>query len=731
MGGMRAAPGKLAAPSSGARPMRTLVVLLIAASMLPLTALLGLQVWHETGSHLEDARQLIQGVATGMANETSRSLQEIERSLSVIAQRPQVRALDAAHCDPLFDDIRTLNLNVVGVASLDQAGKQVCSSLSGSGMRSPSFGNTAWFRRLSEGQAQVVGPPGYGPISWRWVAFVGTPIRDASGAFAGAAVMTIDLEGLEPAMHPALPEDAAFAIIDRTGTVVARSAQMPEPPSRSMKDTPLGRAALGDPQGTKRIVGEDGVERLYGWQPVAGTDWTIAAGMPTQVVYAQFRESLWRNGIGLLVALSATTLLGLAVFRKLTRPLAALRDASHAIAQGSRETRALPAGPREVSELALAFNHMLDRVLESDQAAREHEDHYRRLFLASPEAICVLQAGRIVMANPAAGRLFDGSMPGDLLGREAEGFVHPRDRADAHDCARRVLVGGSEREHAEIEIVRADGSAATAELTLVPFPYRGKPAALALVVDISDQRRMEGVAQAQREAMEHLIQRQVAVHTAQAVAHEINQPLGAVSAYCEAAIFMLDHGTPSPEKLRQALERGVEQAHRAGNSLHELVAYLHRDDEPAEPFDLALAIGEALKLLDREACERCQLSVRVEPGLAPVLGNKVQVVKVLVNLVHNALEACSSAQATPCWIRITADAQDGLAMVSVLDSGSGMSERSAGRLFTPFSSSKPSGMGLGLVISRALVAAQGGQLWCERGSAGAGALFRFTIPLAA
>jgi len=221
------------------------------------------------------------------------------------------------------------------------------------------------------------------------------------------------------------------------------------------------------------------------------------------------------------------------------------------------------------------------------------------------------------------------------------------------------------------------------------------------------------------------------VQTAAAIAHELNQPLIAVSAYNEAALGMLKTGNLDRERLLQSLERSSAQALRAGNSLHELMDYLHQGEVVAEPFDLNAVVREALAIVADEGYGGFQAELDLQQDLPPVFANRVQVEKVLINLLHNSVEAIRGAGLAPGAIGITVRtlAERRVAQVSVRDSGPGMTAELAGRIFDPFFSTKDTGMGLGLAISRALAESNGGQLWYEATEA-PGAVFHFTIPLA-
>jgi len=175
----------------------------------------------------------------------------------------------------------------------------------------------------------------------------------------------------------------------------------------------------------------------------------------------------------------------------------------------------------------------------------------------------------------------------------------------------------------------------------------------------------------------------------------------------------------------------VDQAQRAGRTLHELLAFLHKGEGSLEPIDLNDLVREANAGSADGAAGRFRPVLELDAGLPPVLANRLQVQKVLLNLLANSAEAMADivAPSAPVAIKVKTTAMLNMAQVTVQDSGPGLDDQTAGRIFDPFFSTKPHGMGLGLAISRALIEAHGGQLWTDRKS-GPGATFHFTLPFA-
>ena len=310
--------------------------------------------------------------------------------------------------------------------------------------------------------------------------------------------------------------------------------------------------------------------------------------------------------------------------------------------------------------------------------------------------------------------------------------VHPDDRAATQAAIERALAPlGSGEYAAEYRVVsRSDGSVRQVAASGRAYFEAGQAVRfVGTVKDISAQKRLERELQERRSQMELLVSQQVAGQTAAAIAHELNQPLVSVSAYSEAALNMLRGGVKSPEKLVRALEGAVAQAQRAGRTLHELLDFLHKGEAVPEAVDLNDVVRDALAIAEESGYGGFRPVLELEPDLPPVLANRLQLQKVLVNLLHNGVEAMRDAGLSSAAITITVRTMAGrdMAMVTVQDSGPGLDVETAHRIFEPFFTTKPKGVGLGLAISRALIEAHGGQLWADPDS-GPGATFHFTLP---
>jgi len=254
---------------------------------------------------------------------------------------------------------------------------------------------------------------------------------------------------------------------------------------------------------------------------------------------------------------------------------------------------------------------------------------------------------------------------------------------------------------------------------------------IGVMQDITEHKQFEASIQSHHAEVELIYKQQIASHTASAIAHELNQPLAAISAYSDVALHALNNETFDSDQLKRALEGCIKQSQRAGASLHELLAFLQQGDLQTEDFDLNQIVDEAIHIAKSDGFKGFQPIKHLTLEMPLVVANRNQVLKVLVNLLRNAVEAMQGIHLNEALIKIivTTNQTMNMAHLTVQDSGPGINETVMARMFEPFFTTKPTGIGMGLVISRALIEANGGQLWVEP-YALKGATFHFTLPFA-
>lgn len=208
------------------------------------------------------------------------------------------------------------------------------------------------------------------------------------------------------------------------------------------------------------------------------------------------------------------------------------------------------------------------------------------------------------------------------------------------------------------------------------------------------------------------------------LAHELNQPLAAISTYVASCRRLIDPASANAEALRQALLATEEASQRAGDIIRHLRDLMRRGAPAKTSFDLKTAIGECVRLVSVGHPGELDLVDRTPADLT-VVADRVQIQQVLINLLRNAGEAVAAAGRQR--VAIGAESADGKLIVSVTDAGTGVSAEAAQSIFSWADTNKASGMGLGLSISRTIIEAHQGHIWLER-SDGTGSTFCFAIP---
>jgi len=326
-----------------------------------------------------------------------------------------------------------------------------------------------------------------------------------------------------------------------------------------------------------------------------------------------------------------------------------------------------------------------------------------------------------------------GKKPGETINYdEFIGVINPEDRvASAVEFNRCFDPAGDGKYYAEYRIKNPHDGVERWVSSVGEMHFKDGKAVrfVGVARDITKQKLTEKILQEQRIETESFYKQQIASHTASAIAHELNQPLAAISAYSEVALHELSHVNNHPEILIRALEGCVSQAQRAGTSLHELIAFLQVGELITERFDLNETVLDALNTTKGDGLIGLQPILQLDRNIPLVLGNKIQIQKVLVNLLRNAIEATNEKGQADSAIAVSVKiyTDKNMAHVSVEDRGHGISQELAERIFEPFFTTKSKGIGMGLLISRALIKANGGQLWLEQ-NASDGATFHFTLP---
>jgi len=252
-----------------------------------------------------------------------------------------------------------------------------------------------------------------------------------------------------------------------------------------------------------------------------------------------------------------------------------------------------------------------------------------------------------------------------------------------------------------------------------------------LIRDLTSQRAAEKQVREQRELLAHVDRLNTLGEMAAGIAHEINQPLTAISMYAQTAIRLLQKDPINNTRCEQALDKLSQQAHRAGAVIERMQEMTKRRDSHQQITDCAALVKEVHQLAEVEAHLRnFMIVLRLENNLPAIKCDPIQIQQVILNLLRNGMESMKDNHCTAgskIILQITA-VENGV-RISIIDLGQGISRQLAKQLFQPFASNKASGMGLGLSISHSIIDAHGGELMFNN-NRNQGTTFYFTLPLA-
>jgi signal transduction histidine kinase len=251
-----------------------------------------------------------------------------------------------------------------------------------------------------------------------------------------------------------------------------------------------------------------------------------------------------------------------------------------------------------------------------------------------------------------------------------------------------------------------------------------------VVRDISEAKRARDEAGELRRDLAHSGRVTMLGQLSAALAHELNQPLGAILRNAEAAEMLLARPNPDLAEVREILTDIRKDDRRAGNVIDHLRALLRRGSMEKQPLQIEAVVRDVIALVRGDAAgKRVALDFVAASPLPPALGDRVHLSQVLLNLIMNGIDAVHEAKEAAPRVAIDARCRGGMIEVAVADSGGGIAADAVDKVFEPFFTTKPHGMGMGLPVSRTIVEAHGGKLWAES-NGGPGATFRFTVPAA-
>jgi two-component system sensor kinase FixL len=385
--------------------------------------------------------------------------------------------------------------------------------------------------------------------------------------------------------------------------------------------------------------------------------------------------------------------------------------------------------PRHLSGIVLD----IDEEKQLEQTLRTRERHLQSILETIPDAMIVIDGSGVMQFFSSAAERQFGYLEQEAIGQNVSILMPNPDRS-RHDGYLTRYRSTRERHIIGIGRIvtgqRKDGTTFPMHLSIGEMQSGGVPYFTGFVRDLTEHQHTQARLQELQSELVHVSRLSAMGEMASALAHELNQPLAAISNYMKGSRRLLAGSLdPNATKIESALDRAAEQAIRAGQIIRRLRDFVSRGESEKRVESLSKLIEEAGALGLSGAREQgVQLRFSLDPEHDLVLVDRVQIQQVLVNLFRNALEAMQQAprrELTASNARLA----DDMIEVAVSDTGSGFTEDVRSNLFQTFFTTKATGMGVGLSISRSIIEAHGGRMWAESNPSG-GATFRFSLPAA-
>ncbi|MBK8675658.1 MAG: PAS domain S-box protein [Cellvibrionales bacterium] len=368
----------------------------------------------------------------------------------------------------------------------------------------------------------------------------------------------------------------------------------------------------------------------------------------------------------------------------------------------------------------------------------ENESKYRSLFDNANEGVMVI-SDRIEECNDQVVRLL-GYDKSEIIGRRIADFAprHREDEGELVDVTRNrfELAAQGKPQYFIWRSLRKDDTEIDLDVMLKMVRIGSRKVILTTLLDITDRRlaeielrRKEKEVADAREHLAHMARLSTMGEMAAGIAHEINQPLTAISAYAQGSVRLLENGQADVQTLREPLEKIATQAVRAGEVIRRLRSFINKSASELELINANELVSEVVQLAEVDAHRHgIPVYLHLAEQVPAVRVDTVQIQQVILNLIRNALEAMDETPRERARVDVyTQRESDGKVSVRVVDTGSGLSEDALKQVFAPFFTTKAAGMGMGLSISETIVTAHGGHLSVSNNANGMGATFTLLL----
>ncbi|GGX60405.1 hypothetical protein GCM10007385_32090 [Tateyamaria omphalii] len=601
-----------------------------------------------------------------------------------------------------------------------------------------------WFKRASAGWDSIWTDPYIFFSSRQPGITVASPVVNGSGVIQGVIGVDIEISAISSFLAQlSIGQNGVAFILNRNGDVIAHpDAQL----IKTMDEDGTLRFAsideLGDPIARSAFAGlaeggtisveeetsskfqHDGKTYVSTLMPAISEDlpWTIAVYAPEDDFIGGIKENRLQNiWIATAITLAAAGI-GLLLANRIHKPVRAFAVRAALVSQG--EVSASDPLPKTYQELEATNEALVQEIARRRKSERE----YGRTFeLASRGMAQIMpETGEFIRVNAQFADML-GHSTEDMQKLTIHDVLHPDD-ANAFPVFAEMAHDDYEYSQ-DMRYIRSDGKVVWLRVNAIMVrDDQGNPIhAVATMDDVTQRRDTEEKIRDLNRDLSHYARVNVMGQMATGLAHELNQPLTAITQNVDAAISTINETESSDPALVEILSELDQQAHRAGDIIRALRSFVRKDDGAATVFNLDELIQQSLRLIQPEATSnKIDISCSID-DVPSVIAIRIHVAQVLVNLLNNAIEAIAEHAPDRRQITVYAKRAGDFAEISVRDSGPGISPDFDA--FAQFETTKTGGMGLGLNISRSIVEDNGGQLWLKDTDDG-GACFAFSLKLA-
>ena len=360
---------------------------------------------------------------------------------------------------------------------------------------------------------------------------------------------------------------------------------------------------------------------------------------------------------------------------------------------------------------------------------KRSEERFWKIFQSSPALVAISTAEKAIILDVNEVWLKTlGYKKSEVIGRtpyELKMFVEP-------DIRNRTVRRFDKERHVSIETqyFTKNGEVRDFLVSGGPIEFEEQDCYLFVSQDITALKQIEDKSRRHRDELAHVTRVTTMGEMATSLAHELNQPLAALSAYVNGSLQRIRAGEPISEPIINALEKASEQAERAGNIIRQLRNFVRKKELKFENVDINDAVRSATSFMRSElSLDQIDLVLDLTRKKLLVEGDPVLIQQVIFNLVKNSVEALNKLESGSGQITINTARKNGLVSFVIKDNGLGVPPEHRERLFEPYFSTKDSGLGLGLPICRSVIEDLNGEIWCEA-TATQGTAFQFHLPLA-